>query len=134
MNDTLAENGGQEHDIASPDRRSGAAMVDRAGALEADQHPRHADCSNGKRRVAVQPPNVELVAGDEALAVPWSRRLEPWCNRAARTLAWVDAGERLVNLQWPEFAGPGVNVIPVKESKRHIAVLLDLEHDDIATE
>jgi len=56
-------------------------------------------------------------------------------QQTASTLPKVDAGKRLVHLEraWA-LACLGVDMIPVVQAKRHVAVLLDLEHHDVAAQ
>ena len=46
----------------------------------------------------------------------------------------IDAGKRLIYLQRPRLTRPGVNMTPVVQAKRDVAVLLNLEHHHAAAQ
>ena len=52
-------------------------------------------------------------------------------HRANRDLLEIDAGHGLLDLQRARLARFGVDVIPVVQAKRDVAVLLHLEYHDV---
>ena len=70
----------------------------------------------------------------EPLALHRRRRLHHWRHRTDRTLRKINAGHRLIDLQCPRLAGLGVNMVPVVQAKRHVAVLLHFKHHDVAAQ
>ena len=124
----------QEHDLASSDGICGPGMLEASRTLEAHEHPRHIRRADGEGRLAAQAPQAELVTGEESLA-PYRRgRLHHGNYRAERTLRKVKAGQRLFDVECSRLAGLRVNMAPVVQAKRDVAVLLYLEHHDVATE
>src|SRR5208337_855579 len=55
-------------------------------------------------------------------------------HRTYRTLCKINAGKRLIDLECARLACLGVNMVPVVQAKRHVAVLLNLEHHDVAAQ
>ncbi len=109
-------------------------MLDVSRTLEADQHAGHIRRADGKGRLAAQAPHAELVTLEESLA-PYRRgRLDHGSYRAERTLREVKAGQRLFDLECSRLPGLWVNMAPVVQAKGDVAVLLYLEHHDVATE
>src|ERR1017187_9943843 len=75
-----------------------------------------------------------MVTLKESLAFHRGRRLHYGRHPTDRTLGKINAGKRLVDLECPWLSGRRVNMAPVVQAKRHVAVLLNLEHHDVATE
>ena len=49
-----------------------------------------------------------------------------------RTLRKINAGHRLINLQWSRLAGLRINVVPVVKTKRHVAIFLHFKNHQVA--
>ena len=46
----------------------------------------------------------------------------------------INAGKRLIDLEWPRLSGFCVHMTPVVKAECHIAVLLDLKDNNIAAQ
>src|SRR5208283_2200693 len=70
----------------------------------------------------------------KSLAPNRRRRLHFRCHQSRRAVYKINAGERMINFEWPRAACFGANVIPIVQPNRHIAVPLNLEHHDAVSE
>ena len=68
----------------------------------------------------------------ESLAFHRGRCLDHRCHPTDRTFRKINAGHRLVNLKCPRLSCLRINMIPVVQTKRHVAILLNLEHYKVA--
>ena len=56
-------------------------------------------------------------------------------SHQAGSVFWkVNAGKRLIDLEWPRLSCLRVYMTPVVKAKRHVAVLLNLKHYDVAAQ
>ena len=108
-------------------------MVDLALAFDAKENARLSRRSGGERAPGAHTPDAERIALEEPLA-PWHGLAHEGCHGQDRTLREVHAGEGSIHLQRTRLARPGVDMLPVVETKRHVAVLLDLEDHDVAAQ
>ena len=90
--------------------------------------------ANRKRRVSVQSRQPEVLAVKQALAFHRRRGFHYRRHQAAGTPHKIDAGKRLIHLERSRLARLCVNVIPVIQAERHVAVFLNLEHHDVAAQ
>ena len=81
---------------------------------------------------ATDSPHPEMIAMDQLLPGKRLGFVDLRRNGTNGTLLKIDAGHRLIDLQRPPLSGLGINVIPVVETKSHVAVFLNLENHDIA--
>ena len=71
----------------------------------------------------------------ESLAFCWSCRLHHRRHQTSRTtLREINAAKRLIDLEWPGLASLRIDMVPVVQAKRHIAVLLNFECYDVAAQ
>ena len=71
----------------------------------------------------------------ESLAFHWRCRLYRGRNQTGHTTSRkVNAGKRLIDFERPRLACLGINMVPVVQAKRYVAVLLNLEHHDVAAQ
>ena len=70
----------------------------------------------------------------ESLASERRRRFDHGRHQTGSTPGKINAGNRLIDLEWPPLACLGVNMVPVVQAKRHVAVLLNLEYYGFATQ
>ena len=75
-----------------------------------------------------------MLTFEEPLSCRRRGRLHDRHYRTRRTLGKIDTGDCLIDLEGSKLACPGVDVIPVVQAERHVAVLLDLEHHDVAAQ
>ena len=122
----------QEHDVAAGDGISGAAVLQLSLADNANQHPRRAHRADCERRLPAVPPYREMFTTKESLSPYRQNFLLHRRHRTDCDLLEIDAGNRLLNLQRSMLACPGVDAIPVVQTKRDIAVFLHLEHHKAA--
>ena len=54
------------------------------------------------------------------------------CHRTDCALREIDAGHGLIDLQGPWLARLGIDVVPVEETKRDVAVFLHFKDHDVA--
>jgi hypothetical protein len=74
----------------------------------------------------MQTPQPEMLTIEEPLALHRPRRLYHGRHETGRTLRKINAGKRRVGLEHPLPACLPVEVVPVAQVKRHVAVLLNL--------
>src|ERR1022692_804096 len=71
----------------------------------------------------------------ESLAFCRCCRLHHGRDQAGRTiLRKINACKRLIDLKWPPLASLRIDMVPVVQAKRHIAVLLNFECYDVAAQ
>ena len=109
-------------------------MFDLARAIDAYQHARHPRGADRKRRLSTQAPQPELFAMKESFALDGRLRLQQRRHQTALAGAKINASKRLIDLKRPRFACLSVNMAPVVEAKSYVAVLLNLENYDVATQ
>ena len=131
---TGSESRRQQQHVAFCGGISGAAVIEPARALDTYQHGGHTRRADGKRQVSVQARQPEVLTVKEPLAFHGRGRLNRGRHETARTFSKVNAGQRLLDLERAGLARLGVNMAPVVQAKRHVAVLLNLEHHDAATQ
>jgi hypothetical protein len=73
-----------------------------------------------------------MFTAKKPLSQHWLYLIHHRYDRTYRTLRKINAGNRLIDLQGSTLACFGINMVPVVQAKRHVAVLLNLEHDDVA--
>jgi hypothetical protein len=74
----------------------------------------------------------EMLTIEEPLALHRRRRLYHGHHETGRTLRKINAGKRPVDLERPRLACLRVEMVPVAQVKRHVAVLLNLEYYDVS--
>src|SRR5665811_2632718 len=71
----------------------------------------------------------------ESLAFCWCCRLHHGRDQAGRTIVRkINACKRLIDLKGPLLASLRIDMVPVVQAKRHIAVLLNFECYDVAAQ
>jgi hypothetical protein len=124
----------QDEYVALSDGVSGAAVFDLPHSLDAHQYTRQVGGADGKRRLSAQSPQPEVFTIKQSLAFHRGLRLHHGRHQTNRTFRKINAGHRLIDLECPWLSGLRVNVVPVIQAKRHVAVLLNLEHHNVAAQ
>ncbi len=70
----------------------------------------------------------------ESLAFHRGGRLHHGRHPTDRTFRKINASHRLVDLECPRLSRLRINMVPVIQTKRHVAILLNLEHHKIAAQ
>src|SRR5665648_1274962 len=79
-----------------------------------------------------RPPRSTLSSSSAASDV--YKRQHQGYHRTYGTLREINAGKCLIDLECPRLTRLGVNMVPVIQAKRHVTVLLNLEHHDVTTQ
>ncbi len=126
--------GRQKQHSAFPHRVGKAAMKYIPNAFQTYQHSRLIHGSNVERQLPAKTPQSEMIAIKKPLPANRRNGNSDRRNQARNVLSEIDAVDCFVNLKRSRFASRGVHAIPVVQPKRHVAVLLNLEHDDPASQ
>jgi hypothetical protein len=107
-------------------------VLELPSALDTHQHAEHADVAYQKRRLSAPAPQREVFAIKESLAPYRLRCVHHWRHQTGRNVRKINASKRLIDLECSRVACFGVNVTPVVQAKRHIAVFLNLENYNVS--
>jgi len=110
--------------------KTGAVVFDTPGAFDAHQHPRLIFGANMEWHRALETPQSEMRTIDEPLAHGWLNRFHHRSDGLDGPLREVDAGQRRLGLQRARVAGFRIDMVPVIEPERNVAIFLNLEHHD----
>ena len=72
-----------------------------------------------------------MITMNKPFAQSRRRLCHPRYNGSDRNLRKINARQRLLDLQRPMLACPGVDMIPVVKTKCYVAVLLDFKNHDV---
>jgi len=109
-------------------------VLELTGAGSTYQHARYALGAHGKWDFSAQAPQPERVTMKEPLAPDRRFCLHHRRHQTCLTIDEINTGKRLLDLEWAWLFGIGVNMAPVIEAKRNVAVLLNLKHNDVAAQ
>ena len=101
---------------------------------DAYQHARQIRRAHSERRPSAQAPQPEMFALKESLAFHRGCGLYHRRYETDRPFRKINEGYRLIDLESPRLSCLRINMIPVLQAKRYVAILLNLEHDKVATE
>ena len=123
---------GQEQHVTFAEGVLAAGVLELTAAREAYQGPRHSRFANYKQGVCNDPSHIEVITMNELLPQHWRGLFRGRRHRGYGTLLEVNAGYRLIHLQGPPFACPGIEMVPVVETKRDVAIVLDFKYHHVA--
>ena len=129
---TRSDHGRQKQHIAFADGMIGAIVLHLTFAGDAHEHTRPPLDADSKWRFRVESPQPKMFTVKEPLAQHRLCLFHHRHHRTNRTLRKINAGHRLVNLQWSRLAGLGINMVPVVKTKCHVAILLHFKNHHVA--
>src|ERR1039458_8519107 len=122
----------QDEYVAFSDGRSCAPVLDLPRSFDAHQYARDAHGADGKRRLSAQAPQSEMFTVEQSFAFHWGRRLHQGRHPTDRAFRKINARKRLIDLECTRLSSLRVNIAPVIQAKRHVAILLNFEHDKVS--
>jgi hypothetical protein len=96
------------------------------------QDTRRSSDADGKPGITPVSPHFKMLATKEPLTQNRLCRFNNRRNRTNRAFCKINACHRLLDVQWPGFSGPGIDMIPVIKPKRHVTVFLEFENHHLA--
>ena len=109
-------------------------MLNISRSLDAYEYARQIGRADVKRQLSAQSPQPEMFTPKESLALHRGRCLHHGLYQTDRTFRKINAGHRLIDLECPWLSCLRINMVPVIQSKRHVAILLNLEHHKVAAQ
>ena len=128
----LPDDGGKKHDISSLERMVGTGVLQFSTSLDAYDYTAFSVNTSDEGKFTADSPHTEMIAMDQLLPRQRLGLVNLWRNWTNDPLLEIDAGQRLLDLERPFLASLGIDMVPVIETKRDVAVFLNLKDHDIA--
>ncbi len=107
-------------------------MLQLAATGDANQHARRFSGADEKLPFSADSRQSKVFAAKQSFSQHRLDLFHHRHDRTNRTLVKINAGQRLIELQWSRLTGLGIDVVPIVQTKRHVAVFLHFEHDHVA--